>query len=132
VLLCCWCRHRDNDPNDGANDQPIVSVSLGNSSAFGYKPLLAAESTVVLQSGDVLVWGGPQRMLEHCVRDVRLGTCPAALQPIVGNARINFTFRSAPDVLGKEDAFSSGKYWVSGPLPPRYQQHRRDDCCCCC
>merc|ERR1712118_277151 len=37
--------HRDSDPNDGDNDHPIVSVSLGNTCEFGYKPLLQPERT---------------------------------------------------------------------------------------
>jgi len=104
--------HRDSDKNDGDNDHPIVSISLGNSSEFGYKPVFQQEQTIVLESGDVLIWGGPQRMLEHCVRNVRLDTCPSYLRPIIKNARLNFTFRSAPNILGKEEMFATDKYWV--------------------
>lgn len=106
--------HRDTDPNDGDNDHPIVSISLGNTSEFGYKPLLAPEKTIAVQSGDVLIWGGPQRMLEHTVRGVKMGSAPDYLQPIIADARINFTFRSAPNIriLGKESQFASDKYWV--------------------
>ena len=74
----CW--HRDSDPNDGLNDHPIVSISLGNTCTFGYKRLLRPDESVELESGDVLVWGGPQRMLEHCVREVKMETAPPTYQ----------------------------------------------------
>eukprot|EP00747_Dinoflagellata_sp_TGD_P222662 gnl/TRDRNA2_/TRDRNA2_94365_c0_seq1.p1 gnl/TRDRNA2_/TRDRNA2_94365_c0~~gnl/TRDRNA2_/TRDRNA2_94365_c0_seq1.p1 ORF type:complete len:252 (+),score=37.20 gnl/TRDRNA2_/TRDRNA2_94365_c0_seq1:73-828(+) len=104
--------HRDSDPNDGDNDHPIVSVSVGNSCEFGYKPLLQSEHAVMIESGDVLIWGGPQRMLEHCVRSVQPGSAPAHLRATqLGDARLNFTFRSAPNILGEEERYGSG-FWV--------------------
>jgi alkylated DNA repair dioxygenase AlkB len=103
--------HRDSDPNDGDNDQPIVSISLGNSSQFGYKPVFKPEQFLTVDNSDVLVWGGPQRMLEHCVKGVKLHTSPSHL-PQIRNVRLNFTFRSAPNILGKEEQFESDKYWV--------------------
>jgi len=102
--------HRDSDANDGDTDQPVVSISLGNSSSFGYKPLLQKEQHVLVESGDVMIWGGPQRMLEHCVHNVQLNTAPSFLP--VRNARLNFTFRSAPNILGSEDRYASDKFWV--------------------
>jgi alkylated DNA repair dioxygenase AlkB len=102
----CW--HRDSDANDGDNDHPIVSISLGNTATFGYKPLLAAKQSVEVESGDVLVWGGPERMLEHAVLGVESGT-----SPIEGlDARLNFTFRSARNILGKEHEFDSKNFYV--------------------
>ena len=41
--------HRDSDPNDGDNDHPIVSISLGNRCAFGYKALGAPAQEVTLE-----------------------------------------------------------------------------------
>lgn len=104
--------HRDSDPNDGDNDEPIVSVSLGNACEFGYKPLLQPEKRVRLDSGDVLIWGGPQRMLEHCVESVHPNSCPAHLWDVLDDARVNFTFRSAPNLLGKEEDFGTDTFWV--------------------
>lgn len=92
--------HADADENDGDNDHPIVSVSLGNTAEFGYKLVGQKEATVLLESGDVLIWGGPNRMLLHTVHRVLLGTTPSYLP--FDNARVNFTFRDAPNVLGKE------------------------------
>ena len=102
--------HRDSDKNDGDNDHPIVSVSLGNSTDFGYKPLMQPTQSVRLDSGDVAVWGGPQRMLEHCVLSVHSGTCPEFLRDVLGNSRINFTFRSAPNILGRETEFATAEF----------------------
>lgn len=104
--------HRDSDPNDGDNDEPIVSISLGNTCEFGYKPLLQPERRISLESGDVLIWGGPQRMLEHCVLGVVPNSCPRELWDLVGDARMNFTFRSAPNLLGKEESFGTKNFWV--------------------
>eukprot|EP00475_Leptophrys_vorax_P033645 TRINITY_DN53172_c0_g1_i1.p1 TRINITY_DN53172_c0_g1~~TRINITY_DN53172_c0_g1_i1.p1 ORF type:complete len:250 (+),score=61.04 TRINITY_DN53172_c0_g1_i1:75-752(+) len=104
----CW--HRDSDENDGDNDHPIVSISLGNSCDFAFKQLLKGEQDILLESGDVLIWGGPERMLLHCVRGVRQGTAPEFLP--FKDARINFTYRSARNILGKEEQFRSDKYWV--------------------
>lgn len=104
--------HRDSDKNDGDNNEPIVSISLGNSSVFGYKALMRPEESITINSGDVLIWGGPQRMLEHCVRGVQMESGPRFLRSIIGDARLNFTFRSAPNIIGHEDEFRSDTYWV--------------------
>jgi len=102
--------HRDSDKNDGDNDHPIVSISLGNASDFGYKPLFRGEQVIRLESGDVAVWGGPQRMLEHAVLKVHSDTCPPHLRDLIGDGRINFTFRSARNILGKEAEFSTATF----------------------
>ena len=104
--------HRDSDPNDGDNDEPIVSISLGNTCIFGYKPFARPSKTIEIKSGDVLVWGGPERMLAHRVESVKLGTTPKYLRKIIGNARLNFTFRSAPNILGLEKFYTSDKSYL--------------------
>ena len=50
-------------------------------------------------------------MLSHCVQGVEMGTAPKHLA-FIGNARLNFTFRSAPNILGKEKDFASERYWT--------------------
>eukprot|EP01080_Neovahlkampfia_damariscottae_P005510 gene5510-9327_t len=100
--------HRDSDENDGDNDHPIVSISLGSTCTFGLKPLLKEEKFVNLESGDVLIWGGPERMLEHSVDKVKIGTSPFENLP----GRLNFTFRSAPNIVGREKEFSTSSFWV--------------------
>jgi hypothetical protein len=69
---------------------------------------LKNEQFVDLKSGDVLIWGGPERMLEHCVDKVMIGTSP--FENLKG--RLNFTFRSAPNIIGKEEEFKTSNFWV--------------------
>lgn len=59
--------HRDKDERDFS--QPIVSVSLGVSARFQLGGLVrsGAVERVVLEHGDVLVWGGRARFLYHGV-----------------------------------------------------------------
>ncbi|KAL0487086.1 alpha-ketoglutarate-dependent dioxygenase [Acrasis kona] len=103
--------HVDNDINDGKNDHPIVSITIGNACDFGYKLIGKEAQTLRLESGDVLIWGGVNRMLLHCVEKVYQNTCPDFLQSIFENARLNFTYRDAPDARGREHQF---KYNFSG------------------
>jgi len=100
--------HSDNGANDGDNDHPIVSISIGNACEFGYK-LGQSTHYVRLESGDVLVWGGSQRMMKHSIKCVYAKTSPSYLP--VSDVRLNFTFRDAPTVRGKEDQF---KYYRPG------------------
>lgn len=103
--------HRDSDPNDGDNDEPIVSISLGNSCVFGYKPFARPSIDLKINSSDILVWGGPERLLAHCVKNVVINSSPKYLHNIIGNARLNFTFRSAPNIIGLEQYYTSDIYY---------------------
>jgi len=69
-----------------------------------YKSIEAAGGlhTVTLQSGDAILMGGPARMMHHTVASVQKNTCPAALKPLLGDARINITFRDAPGINAKD------------------------------
>lgn len=100
--------HRDSDKNDGDNDHPIVSISFGSSCDFGIKPIFKNEIFTEITSGDVLIWGGKERMLEHCVDNVKIGSSP--FKTLKG--RLNFTFRSAPNIVGKEKEFQTENFWV--------------------
>ena len=82
--------HRDADEQNFA--QPIVSVSLGLPASFAFYGLTRGGrgQTVVLQDGDVLVWGGPARLVYHAVRPIKPGN-----HPLTGAARYNLTFRHA-------------------------------------
>lgn len=83
-------RHQDRDERDFA--APIVSVSLGLPATF----LLGGEQRAdrlarfPLNHGDVLVWGGPDRLRFHGVAPVAAGC-----HPLFGEQRINLTFRQA-------------------------------------
>lgn len=82
--------HQDRDERD--LDAPIVSVSLGMPVTFLFGGLARADKTarVLLQHGDVVVWGGVDRLRHH-------GVLPLKDQPhpLLGGRRINLTFRKA-------------------------------------
>jgi len=81
--------HRDEDEQD--LDAPVVSVSLGDSAQFRFGPARrrAATRTLTLNSGDVLVFGGPARLMFHGIDRVRADTS----RMIPGGGRINLTLR---------------------------------------
>jgi len=82
--------HRDADEQNFA--QPIVSVSLGLPANFAFYGLTRGGKGrgVALGDGDVLVWGGPSRLVYHAVRPIKPGT-----HPVTGGFRYNLTFRHA-------------------------------------
>jgi alkylated DNA repair protein (DNA oxidative demethylase) len=81
--------HQDRDEEDRL--APIVSVSLGIPALFQFGGFARGDRPVKvpLQHGDVVVWGGPDRMRYHGVLTVR-----ANAHPLTGAARINLTFRA--------------------------------------
>ena len=82
--------HQDRNERDfGA---PIVSVSLGLPAVFLWGGLRRSDAVVRLRlhDGDVLVWGGPDRLRFHGVQPVAAGS-----HPRWGAWRINLTFRKA-------------------------------------
>jgi DNA oxidative demethylase len=80
------------DRNEQDFDQPIVSVSLGIPAVFLFGGLNRADKAIrmKLTHGDVVVWGGPARLRYHGVLPLKEGH-----HPIVGDHRINLTFRKA-------------------------------------
>lgn len=82
--------HQDKDERDFS--QPIVSVSLGLPTTFllGGPTRADRVTPIPLAHGDVLVFGGPARLLFHGVRPI-----PEGHHPTVGPFRINLTFRKA-------------------------------------
>jgi alkylated DNA repair protein (DNA oxidative demethylase) len=82
--------HRDADEQNFA--QPIVSVSLGLPASFAFYGLTRGGKgrSVALNDGDVLVWGGPSRLVYHAVRPIKEGQ-----HPLTGGLRYNLTFRHA-------------------------------------
>jgi alkylated DNA repair protein (DNA oxidative demethylase) len=83
--------HRDEDERDLT--APIVSVSLGLPAIFlfGGKKRGDRPRRIGLESGDVVVWGGPDRLAYHGVAPLAEGD-----HPLTGHCRINLTFRKAP------------------------------------
>lgn len=80
--------HQDRDEKDAW--APIVSVSLGLPAVFlwGGKRRSDPVRRLRLESGDVVVWGGPARFAYHGVAPLKEGE-----HPLTGAARINLTFR---------------------------------------
>jgi alkylated DNA repair protein (DNA oxidative demethylase) len=82
--------HQDRDEQDF--DAPIVSVSLGLPAIFLFGGLERSEKPrrFRLEHGDVVVWGGPSRLVFHGVAPLADGE-----HSLLGRQRINFTFRRA-------------------------------------
>ncbi|MPT48803.1 MAG: DNA oxidative demethylase AlkB [Sphingobium sp.] len=82
--------HQDMDEQD--HGAPIVSVSLGLPATFLWGGLERSirPSRYRLVHGDVVVWGGPSRMIFHGVDELKNGDHPAT-----GALRYNLTFRKA-------------------------------------
>jgi alkylated DNA repair protein (DNA oxidative demethylase) len=82
--------HQDRDERD--HRAPIVSVSLGMPAVFLFGGLVRADKAarVPLQHGDVVVWGGVDRLRFHGV--LPLKDLP---HPVLGAERINLTLRQA-------------------------------------
>jgi alkylated DNA repair protein (DNA oxidative demethylase) len=80
--------HQDKDEKDAW--APIVSVSLGLPAVFlwGGKRRADPVRRLALESGDIVVWGGPARLVYHGVNPLKDGQ-----HPLTGAARINLTFR---------------------------------------
>jgi alkylated DNA repair dioxygenase AlkB len=91
---------------------PIVSISLGNSAPFKYRLRMEDKaSKIILQSGDVLVFGGPCRMLYHSVPEIHLKTAPSELEMHqFSDGRFNLTFREKIDVSEDEADKDSESY----------------------
>ena len=82
--------HQDADESDF--EQPIVSLSFGLPVVFLWGGLQRSDPVqkIVLDHGDVLVWGGNSRLNFHGVAPLRKG-----MHPLLGEQRINLTFRRA-------------------------------------
>lgn len=82
--------HQDKDECDFT--APIVSVSLGLPASFLFGGALRADhaARIVLVHGDVVVWGGEDRLRYHGVAPLKEGQ-----HALLGAQRINLTFRKA-------------------------------------
>lgn len=80
--------HQDRDEKDAW--APIVSVSLGLPATFLWGGLKRGDPVrrIRVESGDVVVWGGPARFIYHGVSPLKTGD-----HPLTGDVRINLTFR---------------------------------------
>lgn len=80
--------HQDRD--EGNTTHPIVSFSLGRTGIFMWGGATRHDRvrTLLLEHGDVLVWGGPARLHYHGLK----GLGPSA-HPLTGETRYNITLR---------------------------------------
>ena len=89
--------HQDKDEQDlGA---PIVSVSLGIPAVFQFGGLErdAPKIKVPLFHGDVVVWGGVDRLRFHGILPLKANS-----HSMLGEQRINLTFRKASPLNNKQ------------------------------
>jgi alkylated DNA repair protein (DNA oxidative demethylase) len=86
--------HQDKDESAASIEQgaPVVSFSIGDTAKFLFGGLRRRDpvETMLLQSGDAFVFGGPARLRFHGVSRILSGTAPPGL-PFDG--RLNLTFR---------------------------------------
>ncbi len=82
--------HQDRDETDFA--QPIVSVSLGLGATFLWGGVARQDKArrIALHHGDVVIWGGASRLRFHGIAPLKAGA-----HPLVGDRRLNLTFRRA-------------------------------------
>ena len=78
------------DKNERDYTHPIVSVSLGLPATFLLGTLRRTDTPrrIRIEHGDILVWGGPARLIYHGVAPI-----PTGAHPLTGPFRINLTFR---------------------------------------
>lgn len=94
-----WHVDADMDPPhvtpEEAQSSAVVSLSIGDACDFCYRApgtRQGAVSRLLLESGDVLVFGGVSRQVEHCVDGIYDGRRPIGLR--MPSGRINITFRN--------------------------------------
>ena len=86
--------HQDKDEGAEsiATGAPVVSISVGDTARFLFGAFRRRDpvETILLESGDVFVFGGPSRLRYHGVTRIMPGTAPSALGL---EGRFNLTFR---------------------------------------
>lgn len=82
--------HQDKDENDFT--APIVSISLGVPAIFlfGGAKRQDKPAAYLLEHGDIVVWGGDDRLRFHGIQPVKLSH-----HPLTGQKRFNLTIRQA-------------------------------------
>lgn len=82
--------HQDKDERDFT--APIVSLSLGLPVVFLFGGARRSDppARLLLSHGDILIWGGPDRLRFHGVMPLKAGR-----HELLGEQRINLTFRKA-------------------------------------
>ena len=106
--------HRDGyGGNDGDEGASVWSLTIGNSCLFQWRlegDETKANQTLEIRSGEMIVFGGPQRMIRHRVQKVLCGTCPEEVRPQF-DVRINLTFRTLSEFSAEDTkAFRTDAY----------------------
>lgn len=107
--------------NDGDPDAPVYSLTIGNSCIFEFYPLdeknpdnkNANKKSVELKSGDIIIFGGPQRLMMHQVKKILMGTFTDDFGKFITttkdglpfDARINLTFRKLSDFTKDNEGY---------------------------
>lgn len=109
--------HMDNGENDGLEQFPIVSFSIGLECDFlvrpyGKLPLRSEENekgevNIRLPSGSCLIMGGESRYAWHTIKSMHADTSPDYLSEFLKDKRLNFTCRHTPHLFGQEDRFAT-------------------------
>lgn len=88
---------KDESENSIRKGLPVVSFSIGDSAEFLYGDQRDEDKaeTLILESGDVLIFGGRSRKVFHGVRSICKGTAPKPLvqETSLRPGRLNLTFR---------------------------------------
>jgi len=99
--------HRDQD--EAPRNAPVLSISLGDTALFRFGGLTRRDPTKTLKlaSGDVLMFGGPARLMYHGVDRIYPGR--SGLLP--GGGRINLTLRrvTMPEAITATSQKRSGR-----------------------
>jgi DNA alkylation damage repair protein AlkB len=86
--------HQDKDEGRASIEAglPVVSISIGDTARFLFGGLRRKDpvETLLLESGDAFVFGGPARLRYHGVTRILPGTAPPELD---FHGRFNLTFR---------------------------------------
>ncbi|XP_077236635.1 DNA N(6)-methyladenine demethylase ALKBH1C-like [Tasmannia lanceolata] len=90
--------HQDKDESEKSISKglPVVSFSLGDSALFLYGDKKVGNAKkVILESGDVLIFGGKSRLIYHGVAEILHETAPKLLldETNLRPGRLNLTFR---------------------------------------
>jgi len=97
--FCDIVKMQDRDESEESlrKGLPVVSFSIGDSAEFLYgdqRDIVKAEK-VLLESGDVLIFGGKSRHIFHGVPSIVQDSAPKTLleQSRLRSGRLNLTFR---------------------------------------
>lgn len=91
LFQCFFTNYIEDDIgyHDGDKNAPVYSLSLGNTALFIYRTFPKdIDHNVTLYSGDLLVFGGTMRRMQHCLKNVIIESFNGC------NLRYNLTFRT--------------------------------------